>query len=130
MKYKQCLKCFVDKPISEFYGSGKYNSKGKEYLSRLCKKCKHSYKLNRRKDRKSWMNKIKLELKCTKCGYSKETHPTFTTKALEFHHAQNNKSFAIGDAVHKGYSKKKIKQEMDKCVVLCTRCHTEIHYGK
>ncbi len=37
MKYKQCLKCFVDKPTSEFYGSGKYNSKGEEYLSRLCK---------------------------------------------------------------------------------------------
>ncbi len=130
MKYKKCLKCLKKKPTTSFYGSGKYNSQGIEYLSRLCKKCKHAYKTQRRKERKAWMDKIKLELECTKCGYSKETHPNFTTKALEFHHAQNNKVFAIGDAVHRGYSKEKIMKEMTKCVVLCTRCHTEIHYGE
>tara|TARA_R100001463_G_scaffold105971_1_gene160571 strand:- start:56 stop:445 length:390 start_codon:yes stop_codon:yes gene_type:complete len=129
MKYKKCLKCLEKKLTTAFYGSGKYNSQGEEYLSRICKKCKYSYRVNRRKERKTWMDKIKLELECTKCGYSKKTHPSFTTKALEFHHAQNNKLFAIGDAVHKGYAKEKIMKEMKKCVVLCTRCHTEIHFN-
>lgn len=128
-KYKKCRTCHEEKPISKFYRLGKFNLKGEEYISTLCKCCKKVYKHNRRKERKEWIDNIKLNLKCSKCGYSKDTHQNFSIRALEFHHPQNNKSFAIGDGVHRGFSQKSIQKEMDKCVVLCTRCHTEIHYA-
>ena len=59
----------------------------------------------------------------------KKTHPNFTSSALQFHHPQNNKSFSVGDGGHKGYSIKRIQKEIEKCVVLCCRCHAEIHYN-
>ena len=130
MKYKKCRTCKKTKPISHFYRGGKFNSKGEEYLSTLCKKCKTKYKQERKQERKDWFNKLKIKLKCSKCGYSKETHPSFSIRALEFHHPQNNKLFAVGDGIHRGFSKEKIMKEMNKCVVLCNRCHTEIHYEK
>ena len=30
---------------------------------------------------------------------------------------------------YKGYSIKRIQKEIEKCVVLCCRCHAEIHYN-
>ena len=73
---------------------------------------------------------LKTKWACAKCGYSKATHPNFTASALQFHHPQDNKSFAIGDAGHRGYSKERIRKEINKCVCLCCRCHAEIHYTR
>jgi|TARA_X000000950_G_scaffold17358_2_gene18834 hypothetical protein len=127
---KKCRTCKKEKPITQFYGGGKFNLKGEEYLDTQCKSCKTKYKHTRRKERKDWLNEIKIKLKCSKCGYSKDTHPNFSPKALDFHHPQNNKSFMVGDGVHRGFAKDKILNEINKCVVLCNRCHTEIHYEK
>ncbi len=59
--------------------------------------------------------------KCSKCGYNK------CSEALEFHHVNSNgKDFGISD---KGYTRSwdKIKEELDKCILLCANCHREIH---
>ncbi len=61
--------------------------------------------------------------KCSKCGYDR------CYEALEFHHLNSNrKDFGISD---KGYTRSwaKIKEELDKCVLLCANCHREIHLG-
>lgn len=58
---------------------------------------------------------------CVKCGYSK------SIKALAFHHLDpSEKDFGISD---KGYTRgwKKIKVELDKCILVCHNCHAEIH---
>ena len=60
--------------------------------------------------------------KCENCGYSK------CPDVLEFHHINpEEKEFGIGS---KGYTRswKKIKEELDKCVLLCANCHRELHY--
>jgi 5-methylcytosine-specific restriction endonuclease McrA len=59
--------------------------------------------------------------KCTSCGYSK------CADALEFHHIDpTQKDFGIS---YKGVTRswEKIKNELDKCMLVCSNCHKEIH---
>jgi 5-methylcytosine-specific restriction endonuclease McrA len=61
--------------------------------------------------------------KCSNCGYNT------CYEALEFHHLNaDGKDFGISD---KGYTRSwaKIKKELDKCVLLCSNCHREVHAG-
>jgi hypothetical protein len=60
--------------------------------------------------------------KCQVCGYDK------CLGALEFHHKdEKGKKFALSKAFVLRYSKEKILKELDKCDLLCCRCHREIH---
>lgn len=72
-----------------------------------------------------WRKRKKNELveykggKCERCGYSK------SVGALHFHHRNpNTKDFAIGA---KSYSIERLKKEADKCILLCSNCHIEVH---
>ena len=59
--------------------------------------------------------------KCSVCGYSK------TNAALEFHHTDGStKEFGIGA---NGYTRSwgKVKEELDKCILVCANCHRELH---
>lgn len=57
--------------------------------------------------------------KCEKCGYNK------CFEALEFHHKDpKQKDFNISS---NSYSFKKMKEEVDKCNLLCSNCHREEH---
>jgi len=61
--------------------------------------------------------------KCMLCGYNK------CLKALEFHHIHNTgKDFGISD---KGYTRSwgRVKNEIDKCILVCSNCHRELHAG-
>lgn len=70
----------------------------------------------------------KLELinlrggKCEKCGYNKNI------AALEFHHLDpSTKSFQL-DARHlSNTTKEKILEELNKCILICSNCHRELH---
>ena len=61
--------------------------------------------------------------KCYICGYDK------CVAALEFHHIDpKTKSFSIsGNGFTHSWDK--IKQELDKCVLLCANCHREVENG-
>lgn len=56
---------------------------------------------------------------CEKCGYNK------SISALQFHHLNpDEKDFQIGGS---SYSFEKLKIEVDKCIMVCSNCHIEIH---
>ncbi len=57
------------------------------------------------------------------CGYSK------CPDAMEFHHLDpSEKDFSISKTgVTRGWDK--VKCELDKCILLCSNCHREIHYN-
>ena len=59
---------------------------------------------------------------CEICGYNK------CIAALDFHHKNpEEKDFNLSDRNIK-LDWEKIKQELDKCILVCANCHREIHY--
>ena len=59
--------------------------------------------------------------KCKICGYDK------CVAALDFHHRdEKTKKFEINMAVNSGYSWEDVKKEIEKCDLLCCRCHREL----
>lgn len=80
-----------------------------------------------RKKNTDWLKEYKSKLSCESCGYSKATHKNFTEKALEFHHHNGDKSFNVSEGVF-FTGREILMNEISKCVVLCSRCHTEEHY--
>lgn len=114
-----CLACGKD------FSHIKRNSK---YCSSRCR-AKNNYYIrkNRAKSVVSWRQRTKNKAieykggKCLVCGYNK------CSGALDFHHVDpKEKDFSISK-VTKGWDK--VKDELDKCVLLCSNCHREVHHG-
>jgi len=82
---------------------------------------KHKYNRKYMKEyrgkNKKYIDKYKLSIGCSICGYNK------CVSALDFHH-NGDKEFTIGIFSR---SLKKIKEEIEKCDVLCANCHRELH---
>ena len=98
---------------TEFY----YNKKHNKYL---CKKCNKDSVDKRRWEKKEELVKYKGG-KCEVCGYDK------CIDALEFHHInKDTKSFGIGGRLTRSLNE--LKKEADKCILVCSNCHREIHY--
>lgn len=85
-----------------------------------CRKCRVAAVQKRREKIKELAVKH-MGSKCCICGYDKYIG------ALEFHHLNpDEKEFAIGS---KGYTRsfEKVKEELKKCILVCSNCHKEIH---
>ena len=74
-----------------------------------------------------WRKRTKQKLieykggECELCGYKK------CNRSLQFHHLNPiEKDFTISG---KSLSFEKLKQEVDKCILVCSNCHCEIHDG-
>ena len=71
------------------------------------------------------MKHILVEYKggqCVECGYSK------CEGALQFHHQnENDKDFTLSEIKPNVMSMEDIKNEADKCVLLCANCHAKKH---
>ena len=87
-----------------------------------CKRCRNKYN-----SRTIYNNKIRciqyLGGKCACCGYTGRCNEVF-----DIHHIypdKKSKSFRT----HKFWSWKKIKVELDNCLLLCSNCHREFHAG-
>lgn len=100
------------------HGVTEFVLRGKNKNKCICKLCEQEAVSKRRKLIKEKLIKYKGG-KCEKCGYCKNIH------ALEFHHINpNGKEFTISS---KNISLKKLKKEVDKCILLCSNCHREMH---
>jgi hypothetical protein len=78
----------------------------------------------------SWRKRRKQEFvdylggECKVCGYDR------CIEALEFHHVDpDTKSCSITSALAHPKKHGVIKEEVDKCVLLCGNCHQEYHAG-
>jgi len=61
--------------------------------------------------------------KCCKCSYNR------CNDVLEFHHLDpSKKDFNISQRGH-SRSWVRVKKELDKCIMVCSNCHREIHAG-
>jgi len=135
MTVKKCSKCNIEKDINDF------NSKGVGKLQPYCRACdnKHAreyYEKNR--DRiKSQSNRAKRirvaniskeirELKestpCLDCG---KNYPYYV---MDFDHITGDKVGNISHMIQSGATRK-IKEEVEKCEIVCANCHRERTYG-
>ena len=76
---------------------------------------------NRRIRRKQVWIKLRGS-KCQICGYNK------CLTALDFHHLdKNTKEFSIANGYRIRKKEDEIIKEIEKCVLLCSNCHHEVH---
>jgi len=91
----------------------------------ICSNCHrkehtNTYKYLTKKAR--YVLELKQKSSCCKCGLS-------SPECLDFHHTEDNKADGIGAMLRdKNASLEDIKTEIDKCIILCSNCHREIHY--
>ncbi len=100
----------------------------RKFCSRRCKNAQGNKKLQCYRAQQSRGRKRKLRLIelsgncCTKCGYRRNF------SALEFHHVcPSDKSFTLDLRSLSNRRWEVILSEADKCVLVCSNCHKEIH---
>lgn len=129
---KICSKCKVEKDESEFH------KKTGDKLQSHCKECQRIYirehyarnvgyyvsKAKRAREKNTeWYYELKNTLKCETCG---ETHPA----TLDFHHRDpNEKEMSVSIMIRK-FGKKRVLEEIQKCKVLCCKCHRILHWNE
>ena len=133
METKVCTICKTEKDISNF----SYRDKSKNKFQSNCKECQkeydknHYFKDSRKKSirmaakkysskSKDFVNEYKKTHKCIICGEDR-------WYVLEFHH-KSEKIFNLANAGRNGISVTKLKEEIDKCDILCANCHRELHH--
>ena len=118
----------------------------REVAKSLCVKCyrlqhpvtvtkEQRYKYNKTYRKKNYKaltakrHNIKKELvaykggKCQICGLIDECMQIY-----DFHHTDpGTKDMWISRAISEGINSKKIKKEVDKCILVCSNCHRRVH---
>lgn len=112
---KKCSKC-----PAEIFGS----------RIRTCANCKQRLARAKRVravlTRRRKLKQLAIEYKggrCIICGYDK--YPG----ALDFHHTDpKQKDFGLSSSgITRSWAR--VKEELDKCILVCANCHREIHAG-
>ncbi len=139
IKKRNCKGCKIDYPFEVFplsRGIDYLDINGQPYRRHRCGKdgnsCYHGHKKdlpNEKRAKGKRLAELKETLRCSidGCGYSKKTHNWFITAALDFHHPDKNKKHNVGNMIRDGYSWANILKEIKKCIVICCRCHAELH---
>lgn len=111
---KWCPRCQTHLMLTQFY-----NRRGGIGNSAYCRKCLSDQSVERTQHLKMKAVAYKGG-KCQNCGYSK------SLAAFDFHHRNpKEKEFAISNVKWKNFDR--IKPELDKCDLLCSNCHREVH---
>jgi hypothetical protein len=111
-----CQKCKSDVKTENFY-----QRRGKENSSPYCKPCTNEQTIERKRKLKSQMIEYKGG-SCVRCGYDKYQG------ALEFHHLDPKEKDFNPSHLKKYSFDDRIKSELDKCILVCSNCHREIHF--
>ena len=86
----------------------------------ICLECRKETRLSYRHRMRNKAKEYKNMFKCSICDYNKSMW------ALEFHHLNpNEKEYNLGHLYTS--STKKLYEELDKCILVCSNCHKEIH---
>ena len=135
---KNRIYCFECSPFDK-HNTKQLNQKEKSEKICTCSICNKTFSYNRKsggttatcsscivtKSRQK-RKRMAVEYKggfCIICGYHK------CMRALEFHHLDpSKKDFGFSEnGTQKSWELQKL--ELDKCVLLCCRCHAEVHEG-
>lgn len=108
--------------------------KNRNSFQSYCRKCSSDYRKEHYKNNKKkylrkavvyrnkvreWFLEYKKALSCCKCNDKRYW-------VLDFHH-ERDKEGVISELAFSG-SKKRLQNEIAKCIVLCANCHRDHHY--
>jgi hypothetical protein len=116
--YKTCTHCKEIKALEDYY-KNKKNTDGKDCVCKDCRAIKSwvRYTLN---------TAMLIEAKykpCHSCG--KVLHPS----EMDLHHVDPSTKEFNTSYSRVSRSKKKLLNEINKCVPVCRPCHRKIHHG-
>lgn len=123
----RCPRCGRTLPASEFYASrSPSGDKRGRMTSVYCKECLRQIG----RIRSVGFKRQCLEYKggrCVRCGYDG------CQAALEFHHRDPSaKEFSVAQHLknvgHRYVLTDRVRGELDKCDLLCSNCHREVHF--
>lgn len=116
---KECRYCHKQYPLSDFGVAATYPNK--VYRRQKCRYCYRKTKRLLIARHRQWIESYKQERRCVKCGVA-------DFLVLDFHHSgTDGKDFNISDFRYRaGF--KKLKEEIQKCLLLCANCHRNVHY--
>ena len=117
-----CKKCCEEKDTAEYYADGKYRAGH----SGVCKPCtrkrvmKNYYTIP--DNRREFVKEYKEEKGCCVCGITDH-------RVLDLHHTgAAEKVNDVATLVSKKSSLSEIKEEVDKCIVICANHHRILHH--
>lgn len=118
MNNKQCRYCSEWYPEAFFGVAATYPNK--VYRRHKCKFCYGNTKNKLVKQHRQWIIDYKRRRSCSHCGIS-------DYRVLDFHHKKGEeKDFELGSYHRIGF--KRIKKEVEKCILLCANCHRIAHF--
>lgn len=133
MPTRVCTKCGLEKDVEEFPLRNQFTHRRQSYC-KACKSIMHANWYQRNKDyQKSNARRHSTQYRqalreflwnyllvhpCEKCG---EKDPV----VLEFHHL-HSKEMAISEMITKITNIERLKEELEKCTVLCSNCHRRL----
>jgi len=72
--------------------------------------------------KKDWYQAYKAQQSCAECGTD---HPA----TIVFHHPDDNKAGEVADLIaNRGWGKKRVLEEIQKCTPLCRNCYAILHW--
>ena len=135
METKICGACLVELPATKEYFAER-KLKTKITLQWQCRKCQKEYRKKHYENNKlKYINKAKQHrkkavdnfidfkktLSCSKCSEKRWW-------VLDFHHLDPTKKEKNLSNMIRSNSFKSVLQEIEKCIVLCSNCHRDLHY--
>ena len=133
---KTCGICKISHPATPTYFASRSLKSGKVILQGTCRKCQKEYRkkhyetnLKKYKDKASEYRKKTIEafedfksgLCCQQCGENRHW-------VLDFHHLDSSTKDKDLSLLIRSGSKKRVEEELKKCIVLCSNCHRDLHY--
>lgn len=81
----------------------------------------------RQKRRRHDLRDFLLEVKSAGCSLCDEKHPA----CIQFHHRDpSNKVDRVNRLLAQSKSLKLVKEEIEKCDLLCANCHAKLHWNE
>ena len=123
---KHCLRCDESKSELEFHW--KIKDVKRQYTCKDCFKGIHAkwYQRNKRKasDRsKRLRNKSEDWLREQKNSPCMDCGNVFHPEAMDFDHVRGKKISVLASTARKGWGIHRIKEEIEKCDLVCSNCH-------
>ena len=125
---KTCTRCQQQKQIEDF-ALAKKNKDGRASECKVCHRVRtkeHYYKntavyIKKAKRRKHEVRTLLAEMKNVPC---RDCRGVFPSVVMDFDHVSGEKSFNISNfLIRGGYSMQQLKDELEKCEVVCSNCH-------